>query len=88
MHAAMSPEDIREVVRLKEYRAARPMLFPSDGALEWHWRRHRARYANAGAVLINGNKVFVHPRRFDEVFASIAHEDTLAKLAGAESEAV
>lgn len=84
MSNAQAPADLSRAVRLQDIRAGREALLPSAGALEWHFRRYKARYAREGAVAVVRGAIYVLPERFDEVFAKIAHEEAVAKLAGAE----
>lgn len=72
--------DSSQVVRLADIRQGREFWFPSSGSLEWHYRLHKVRYINEGAVVVIRGALFVYPGRFDHIFAAIARDQARALL--------
>lgn len=56
---------------LKDYRAERSQLFPSDESLRWTIRQHRDELVSAGALVCPTGRWLVQPAAFDKVMVAI-----------------
>lgn len=80
LDAVSKVADATAAIRLADIRNGREQWFPSEGSLEWHFRRHKVRYVREGAVMVIRGVVHVVPERFDEVFAAIALDEARAMV--------
>jgi len=46
----------------------------TDERWRWLWRQHKARFIEAGAAVLIGGQVHVHPERTDEVILDLGRE--------------
>jgi hypothetical protein len=57
---------------LQQYREGREAFYPTEGALRWIIRQHRADLVAAGALAMPGQKLLIEPAKFDAAVLAIA----------------
>ena len=60
------------LVTPKDYRDARPHVFPSESSLDWHIRRNRAEWSTSGALLLIAGRRLVNPPVADQLVLRLA----------------
>jgi hypothetical protein len=58
--------------------ARRPVL--TDERWRWLWRQNKSRFIEAGAAVLIGGRVHVHPERTDSVILEMGREQATRQL--------
>jgi len=61
------------------YVAMRPGQL-TEARWRWIWRQNRARIVDAGAAIVVGGRVYVHPSRMDDVLLELGREAAERRL--------
>jgi hypothetical protein len=66
------PAALPELLDFEAYQSEVAHLFPSVGALEWFWKRHKAELLRSGAVVIINRRKRVHAPTMAAVILQLA----------------